>query len=51
MRETAFLWQKPSEESSLPSGLPDPTREFSTTDDFKVHARALLTEWIAAASA
>ena len=48
MRETAFLWQRLAADSVLPSGLPVPTREFTTTDDFRARTRELLIEWIAA---
>jgi hypothetical protein len=51
MRETAFLWQRIGPESVVPGGLPAPTREFTTTDDFKIHTRALLVEWLQSASA
>lgn len=51
MRETAFLWQTPPEGAAVPAGLPAPTAMFSRTDEFKTHARALLSEWLAAAIA
>jgi len=49
MRETAFLWQRLAPESVVPEGLPAPTREFTTTDDFKVRVRELLVEWLGGA--
>jgi hypothetical protein len=48
MRETAFLWQKRADESAVPPGLPAPTAEFSTADEFKAQVRALLSAWLAA---
>jgi hypothetical protein len=50
MRDTAFLRRKPAPDSLVPDELPGPTHEFTTTDEFKVHTRALLTEWLTAAS-
>src|SRR5262245_22116036 len=47
MRDTALLWQRLAPESVPPVGLPAPTREFTTTDDFNVRVRELLLEWLA----
>jgi len=49
MRDAAFLWRKPAPESLVPDELPGPAGEFTTPDEFKIHARALLIEWLAAA--
>ena len=51
MRETAFLWQTPPGGGVAPAGLPTPTAVFSRTDEFKTHVRALLSEWLAGATA
>ena len=51
MSDTAFLWQKSADGRAMPSGLPAPTAEFSTTDEFKTHVRALLSGWVAAIGA
>jgi len=48
MRETAFLWQRLDADSVLPAGLPAPTHEFLTTEDFKALTRELLIGWLAA---
>jgi hypothetical protein len=47
MRETAFLWQKPTDGSAVPPGLPAPTAEFATSDEFKTHTQTILRGWLA----
>ena len=45
MHDTAFVWQTPSAGAAPPPGLPPPTSEFSTCDEFKTQVRALLSRW------
>jgi hypothetical protein len=46
MREIAFLWQSSVPGTAVADGLPAPTHEFSTTESFKAHTRALLSGWL-----
>jgi hypothetical protein len=49
MRQTAFLWRT-ALDGAVPAGLPAPTAEFSTTEEFTTHARAMLSAWASSAS-
>ncbi len=49
MRDTAFLWRKAEDGRAIPGGLPPPTAEFSTPEEFKTHVGTLLRAWLAPA--